>query len=108
MTRYHRVLLKLSGEVLTGEKSYGICPIEINRIASEIKEISGLGTEVGIVIGGGCFPDMTIDVDNILAEMGMNIGFKLEGIYVARNMWCTKHRTVKVGQVRESVIVLEK
>ena len=76
MTRYHRVLLKLSGEVLTGEQSYGICPTEINRIASEIKEISGLGTEVGIVIGGGnIFRGISSDpqgIDRVSADyMGM-------------------------------------
>lgn len=51
--KYHRILLKLSGEVLTGDKNYGICPTVIKRIAGEIKEVIELGTEVGIVIGGG-------------------------------------------------------
>lgn len=51
--KYHRIILKLSGEVLTGDKSYGICPTVIKRIAGEIKEVIELGTEVGIVIGGG-------------------------------------------------------
>jgi len=51
--KYSRILLKLSGEVLTGEKSYGISPKVIKRIAGEIKEVIELGVEVGIVIGGG-------------------------------------------------------
>ncbi len=51
--KYHRILLKLSGEVLTGDKNYGISPTVIKRIAGEIKEVIELGTEVGIVIGGG-------------------------------------------------------
>ncbi len=51
--KYHRILLKLSGEVLTGDKNYGICPTVIKRIAGEIKEVIEFGTEVGIVIGGG-------------------------------------------------------
>ncbi len=50
---YHRVLLKLSGEVLTGDESYGISTSVLNRLAGEIKEIVDLGIEVGIVIGGG-------------------------------------------------------
>ena len=39
--------------MLTGDKNYGICPTAIKRIAGEIKEVIELGTEVGIVIGGG-------------------------------------------------------
>ena len=51
--RYHRVLLKLSGQVLAGESGSGINVDVLNRIAGEIKDVSDLGTEVGIVIGGG-------------------------------------------------------
>jgi len=51
--RYKRILLKISGEVLTGEKGYGIDPEVILKIAQEIKEVVGLGVEMAIVIGGG-------------------------------------------------------
>jgi uridylate kinase len=50
---YKRVLLKISGEVLTGEGDYGIDPRVIGQIAREIKGIKRLGVEVAIVIGGG-------------------------------------------------------
>lgn len=50
---YKRVLLKLSGEALMGEDSYGINRGTIERIVSEIKEVVDLGVEVAIVIGGG-------------------------------------------------------
>jgi len=52
-THYKRILLKLSGEVLTGEKDYGIDPAVIRQIAREIKEVKNLEVEVAIVIGGG-------------------------------------------------------
>ena len=52
-THYKRILLKLSGEVLTGERDYGIDPAVIQQIAQEIKEVKNLGAEVAIVIGGG-------------------------------------------------------
>jgi uridylate kinase len=52
-TRYKRILLKISGEVLTGEGGYGIDPSVIQQIAQEIKEVKHLGVEVAIVIGGG-------------------------------------------------------
>ncbi len=50
---YKRILLKISGEVLTGEESFGIDPSIIRQIAGEIKEVKALGVEIAIVIGGG-------------------------------------------------------
>lgn len=50
---YKRVLLKLSGEALLGEESFGIDPNVIRRIALEVQELVKLGVEVGMVIGGG-------------------------------------------------------
>ncbi|MFL1695261.1 UMP kinase [Weissella kandleri] len=51
--KYKRVLLKLSGEALAGEKGYGIDPTTVNSIAAEIKEVYELGIEIAIVVGGG-------------------------------------------------------
>lgn len=51
--RYNRVLLKLSGEALQGDKGYGIAPPIIEAIAQELKEVHQLGVQCGIVIGGG-------------------------------------------------------
>lgn len=50
---YKRILLKLSGEALMGDDSYGINRDTIDRIALEVKEVVSLGVEVAIVIGGG-------------------------------------------------------
>ena len=50
---YKRILLKLSGEALKGETSYGIDPQTVNTIAEQLKEIHELGVQVGIVVGGG-------------------------------------------------------
>ena len=50
---YKRILLKLSGEALLGERQYGIDPIRISQYAQEIKKVTSLGIEVAIVIGGG-------------------------------------------------------
>ena len=50
---YKRVLLKLSGEALLGEKSYGVDPKRILTYSKEIKEIVDSGVEIAIVIGGG-------------------------------------------------------
>ncbi|MEZ5066146.1 MAG: UMP kinase [bacterium] len=51
--RYGRVLLKLSGEVLAGDKGFGIDPPVLSTVADQIREIVALGVQVGIVIGGG-------------------------------------------------------
>jgi uridylate kinase len=50
---YSRILLKLSGEALMGEDSYGINESVVSRIVSEIAEVTRLGVQVGVVIGGG-------------------------------------------------------
>jgi len=51
--QYKRILLKLSGEALMGEKQYGIDPERLAEYADEIKEVSDKGIEIAIVIGGG-------------------------------------------------------
>src|SRR2546428_5948076 len=51
--KYKRVLLKLSGEALMGDQSFGIHPQVVQRIANEIKDVHSMGVEVAIVIGGG-------------------------------------------------------
>jgi len=51
--RYNRILLKLSGEALTGTENHGIDPETVREIVLQIKDIKELGTEIGIVIGGG-------------------------------------------------------
>ena len=50
---YKRILLKLSGEALMGDDAYGVNRETIDRIVAEVKEVVGLGVEVGVVIGGG-------------------------------------------------------
>ena len=53
MAKYKRVLLKLSGESLMGEKQYGIDEKRLAEYAAQIKEIHEQGVQIGIVIGGG-------------------------------------------------------
>ena len=51
--KYKRILLKLSGEALMGDRQYGIDPKRLAEYADEIKEIHDKGVEIAIVIGGG-------------------------------------------------------
>ncbi|WP_420600077.1 UMP kinase [Neptuniibacter sp.] len=52
-SKYKRILLKLSGEALMGEESFGIDSNVLNRMALEIGQLVGIGVQVGMVIGGG-------------------------------------------------------
>lgn len=63
---YKRVVLKLSGEALAGEKGFGINPPTIKDIVAEIKDVHDLGVEITIVVGGGNIWRGTTG-----AEMGM-------------------------------------
>ncbi|KRL12986.1 UMP kinase [Schleiferilactobacillus perolens] len=51
--KYHRIVLKVSGEALAGDKGFGITPPVIDRIAKQIKAVHDLGVEVAVVCGGG-------------------------------------------------------
>lgn len=51
--KYRRVLLKLSGEALMGDRGFGIDPKVVDRLAGEIVEAHRLGIQVGVVVGGG-------------------------------------------------------
>ena len=53
MARFNRILLKLSGESLMGHQGYGIDPERLSDYARQIKEVSEMGVQIGIVIGGG-------------------------------------------------------
>jgi uridylate kinase len=52
-SKFRRVLLKLSGEALGGERGEGICPEMVHSIAGQIREVRELGVELVIVVGGG-------------------------------------------------------
>lgn len=53
LPKYNRILLKLSGESLMGDRSYGLDPQMLTQYAIDIKTISDLGVQVAVVIGGG-------------------------------------------------------
>ncbi|AUW93690.1 MAG: UMP kinase [Sulfobacillus thermosulfidooxidans] len=51
--KYHRIVLKLSGEALAGAAGYGIDPIVVDSIARQIKDVLSLGVQIAVVVGGG-------------------------------------------------------
>jgi uridylate kinase len=65
--RYRRILLKLSGEALAGDKGFGFDFETIGRLADEVKRVADMGVAVGLVVGGG-----NIVRGSQLATMGMD------------------------------------
>jgi len=51
--RYHRIMVKLSGEALMGSQSFGIEPAVVRTIAAELADVHALGTQIAVVVGGG-------------------------------------------------------
>src|SRR5580692_5012069 len=52
---YKRIVLKLSGEALAGERGFGLDAQKVSEITGELAEIHALGVEIGVVVGGGNF-----------------------------------------------------
>lgn len=52
-SKYRRVLLKISGEALMGEREFGLDPATVKRVAEDVAEVHRLGVEIALVIGGG-------------------------------------------------------
>ena len=50
---YRRILLKLSGEILAGDKGFGIDPGKASYLANEVKSVHELGISIGLIIGAG-------------------------------------------------------
>src|SRR5215470_14378542 len=73
---YQRILLKLSGEVLAGQGSFGIDPARVDALAAEIAEVSRSQIQIGLVVGGGNFfrgvAAAAMNMDRVAADhMGM-------------------------------------
>ena len=73
---FKRILLKLSGEALAGEKGFGVETALIHAMAAEIKDVHDLGVEIALVVGGGNFfrgvAEQAKDMDRVAADhMGM-------------------------------------
>ncbi len=73
--KYRRILLKVSGETLAGEKKFGLCPDTLKAIAQEIKQVTALQVGVGIVVGGGnIFRGLAVSAQGIERAVGDYMG----------------------------------
>lgn len=75
---------------------------------AEMHRVLKQGGKAAVIIGGGCFPDGVVENDLCFVNLAEAAGFCVNEILVARRVCCTKARTIKIGQVRESILMLEK
>lgn len=111
--KYKRILLKLSGEALMGDRQYGIDPKRLAEYANEIKQITEKGVEVAIVIGGGNIfrgvAGASKGMDRVQADhMGM-LATVINGLALQSALEDTKIPTrlqsaVKINEVAEPFI----
>ncbi|MCB0736612.1 MAG: UMP kinase [Bacteroidetes bacterium] len=112
--KYKRVLLKLSGEALMGEKEFGIESKALTHYANEIKSVLDLGCEVGVVIGGGnIFRGMEAAKDGLIERaqadyMGMLAtvmnGMALQAALEAKGIYTRLLSAIEMEEVAEPYI----
>lgn len=111
--KFQRVLIKLSGEALQGKQGYGICPDTLDLVADQICELSELGIEVGIVIGGGNIfrgvAGSTAGMDRTSADyMGMLAtvinGLALQDAFESRGVPTRVQTALEIKEVAEPYI----
>ena len=109
--KYKRVLLKLSGEALAGEKSFGIDVKTVGAICDKVKEVIQMGVEVAIVVGGGNFwrgrnghqmERTTADYMGMLAT-AMN-GLALQDALEARGIYTRVQTAIEMREIAEPFI----
>ena len=109
--KYKRVLLKLSGEALAGANGFGIDAYTLGEICDIIKKVVDMGTEVGIVVGGGNFwrgrqalqmERTTADYMGMLATI-MN-GQALQDALEARGLDTRLQTSIEISQIAEAYI----
>ena len=109
--KYKRVLLKLSGEVLAGDKKNGVDVETVGKLCDKIKEIVDLGVQVGIVVGGGNFwrgrnghemERTTADYMGVLAT-AMN-GLALQDALESRGVYSRVQTSIEMREIAEPFI----
>jgi len=114
--KYNRILLKLSGESLMGDKSYGIDPEKVLDFVKEIKNIYQLGVEIGIVIGGGNIFRGLSEAGQMMDRtqgdfMGMLAtvinGMALESVFLKEGIPATLLSGIKVDKVADEASPLK-
>ena len=99
-----RILLKISGEALTGELDFGIDPKMLDRLASDLKSIIEAGVEIGLVIGGGnIYRGSSLVVKGLGRVRGDQIGM----LATVMNSLCMEEWLLKFGVKAKTMSALE-
>jgi uridylate kinase len=110
---FKRILLKLSGEALAGDKGFGVDTERIHEIAGEIEDVHSLGVEIAVVIGGGNFfrgvADQAKDMDRVAADnMGMLAtvinALALQDALEKRNLFTRVMSAIAMHEIAEPII----
>src|SRR5690554_1751180 len=113
LPKFQRIVLKLSGEALAGEKGFGIDPHVINSIATQTKEVVELGVQVAVVVGGGNFwrglAGSNRGMDRATADyMGMLAtvinALALQDSFEAQNMETRVQTAIEMREIAEPYI----
>ncbi len=81
---------------------------DMKRVLSEMKRVCKPGAVLAFVIGDGCFPEGVVHCDSLLPRLAEEIGFSTEKVYILSIRTCTRNRTIKVGEMEESLIILHR
>lgn len=87
------------------------CPyfVDMLQAIKEMYRVCKPGSQVGLVVGNGCFPERVVDSDILLSRLAEGVGFEVvDKIVVLNKRWCTRKRTQKVGIARESLLMWRK
>ena len=109
--KYKRILLKLSGEALSGDKKTGIDVAVLGKICDQIKEVIKLGVQVSIVIGGGNFwrgrfgPEMERTTSDYMGMLATAInGLALQDALEARGIYTRLQTAIEMREIAEPYI----
>ena len=109
-TKYKRVLLKLSGEALAGDEKKGINFDTVGKICDQVKELTKMGTEVAIVVGGGNFwRGAKVEMDRTTSDyMGMLAtamnGLALQSVLEEKGLNTRLQTAIEMRQMAEPYI----
>jgi uridylate kinase len=110
---YKRILLKLSGEALMGDKQFGIDPLRLKQYAQDIELVRAQGVEIALVIGGGnIFRGIQAEANGIDKVQGDNMGMlatlingiALQSALEAQGMYTRLMSAIEINQIAEPYI----
>lgn len=81
---------------------------DMNKALSEMHRVLKNGGRVALVVAGGVFPDGVVDSDILIAELAERIGFSVKRILAVNKRVATTKRVIKIGEARESIIIMQK